>query len=147
MHIFKEGRAPFLEFLRNLTPQTVVLSLALIAGHRLRPTCCHMDGAAETMLFVCFLVIWLASVWANSSLFIEKYLVSVKRINRASKLFVRSGFKGLKNFAILLKFTWRNQRLIFIEIIFVFVVVEFGFAAVTMSAVGSATTLLNTFKK
>jgi hypothetical protein len=143
MHILKDGRAPFLEFLRNLTPQAVVLSFALVAGYKLQPTCCYPENAKRTAIFACFLLIWLTAVWANSSLFIEKYLVSVDRINRASRLLMRLGVKGFRNLGALLQYAWRNQRTVFVEAIVVFVIVEFGLVVVAMSAISSATAVVN----
>lgn len=35
MHLLNAGRATFLEFLRNLTPQALILSIAIIAGMKL----------------------------------------------------------------------------------------------------------------
>jgi hypothetical protein len=143
MHIFNEGRAPFLEFLRNLTPQAVLLSFAIVAGHKLRPTCCYPENAEQSLIFLCFLSIWFAAVWANSSLFIEKYLVSVKRIDRAAKLLVRKGVTGFRNLGALLIYALRKQRMVFVEAVVVFVVVEFGLVAVAISAITSATALMN----
>lgn len=142
MHIFNEGRAPFLEFLRNLTPQAFILTFALIAGYRLEPTCCYPENTKQTAIFLYFLSIWLVAVWANSSLFIEKYLVSVKKINRASRLLIRTGVVGLRNLKALLKHTWRKQRSVFFEAIIVFFVVEFGFVVVILAAIGSANTFI-----
>lgn len=142
MHITKDGRAPFLDFLRNLTPQTLVLSFGLIAGNKLQPTCCYSENAKQTVIFFCFFVIWVLAVWANSSLFIEKYLVSVERINRAARLLIKLRVTGLRNLSTLLRYAWRNERSIFFEVVVVFVVVEFGLVVVVMSAIGSATALL-----
>lgn len=142
MHIFKDGRVPFLEFLRNLTPQALVLSFALVAGNKLQPTCCYLENAKQSGIFVCFLVIWGIAAWANSSLFIEKYLVSAKPIGRASRLLIKFGVKGLANLRAVLKYAWRNERLIFVESIVVFAVVELGLVVVVLSAIGSAAALL-----
>jgi len=142
MHIFKDGRAPFLEFLRNLTPQAVVLSFALIAGHRLQLSCCDPGNVKLTLLWVCFSLIWFVSVWANSSLFIEKYLVSVKRIDDEAKRLSNGGVKGFRNLRALLTFAWRHERLIFLEAVFVFAVVEFGLVVVSLSGISSATAIL-----
>jgi hypothetical protein len=83
------------------------------------------------------------AVWANSSIFIEKCLVSVDRINRASRLLIRKGVKGLKCLHALLLFTWRGERSIFWEVVIVFLVVELGLVVVVMAAIGSATTYIS----
>jgi hypothetical protein len=142
MHIFKEGRTSFLEFLRNLTPQAFILTFALVAGYRFEPTCCYPQNTKQTAIFICLLAVWLIAVWANSSLFIEKYLVSVERINRASRLLIRLGVVGLRNLRALLLHAWRKERSIFLETVIVFAVVEFGLVVVIISASGSATTFI-----
>lgn len=141
MHILSGGRAPFLEFLRNLTPQAFLLAVALVAGFRLEPTCCHPENAKQTAIFFVFLAMWIAAVWANSSLFIEKYLVSVRHIDRASRLLIKLRVVGLRNLRALLVYAWRRQRMIFVEAMIVFVVVEFGLVVVTLSAIASASAL------
>lgn len=143
MQILKEGRSAYLEFLRNLTPQALLLSFALVAGRDLQPSCCYPENFKRTAVFFCFLFIWAMAVWANSSIFIEKYLVSVDRINRASRLLIRKGVKGLKGLRALLLFSWRSERSIFWEAVIVFLVVEFGLVVVVMAAIGSATSYIN----
>lgn len=138
MQIFKSGRAPYLDFLRNLTPQAVILSVALIAGRNLEATCCYPENFKQTIIFLCFLCMWIAAVWANSSIFIEKYLVSVERLNRAAKTLRKLGFKGFSNFKGVAIHSWRNERMIFVEALVVFAIVEFGLVTVVFSAVSTA---------
>lgn len=142
MHIFKEGRAPFLEFLRNLTPQALLLSFAMVAGYRLELTCCYPENTQQTLVSIFLLAIWLTAVWANSSLFIEKYLVAVDRIHPISRLLIRRGVTGLRHLCALLCYAWRKERMVFVEAIVVFLVVELGLSAQVMYAIGSAVGLL-----
>ena len=142
MHLFKGGRAPLLDFLRNLTPQAVLLSFVLVIGSKLEPTCCFPENASNTIIFLSFLAILLAAIWSNSSLFVENYLISVKRIERASKLLKRLGVTGIINLWAILKYAWRFQRIVFVEVVVVFIVLEFGIVTVLISALNAATTLL-----
>ena len=68
MHILSGGRAPFLEFLRNLTPQAFLLAVALVAGFRLEPTCCHPENAKQTAIFFVFLAMWLAAGMSSAEM-------------------------------------------------------------------------------
>lgn len=142
MQIFKDGRAPFLEFLRNLTPQSIIFSFALVAGNKLQPTCCYPENWKQTVIFSCYLSIWFLATWANSSLFIEKYLATATNIDKASRLLKRLGVSGCSHLIALLKFSWRTERLIFIESILVFIVVEFGLVTVVLTAVSSASAFM-----
>ena len=138
MHLFRDGRAPFLEFLRNLTPQTFVLSIAIVAGYKLQPTCCYIENTRQTTVFIFFSAIWVAALWANSSLFVEKYLISVNKINRFSKRLVRQNIKGFQHFKMLIVYAWRYKRIIFLELLFVGIVLEMGMTAVVAFAIGNS---------
>ena len=146
MHVFKGGRTAFLEFLRNLTPQVLLLSMAVIAGNRLELSCCYLENWKQTAIFLCFSAVGIAAVWANSSLFVENYLISTKRIDRASRRFLRSGVTGWRHFKVLGKYAWRKQRGFFVEAIVVSIIVEFALVAVIWSALGSGAALLRTFR-
>jgi hypothetical protein len=145
MHILKDGRSAYLEFLRNLTPQIVILSLALVAGHRLQPTCCYPENAKQTFIFLFILATWILALWANSSLFIKNYLVAAEKIDRASRLLIRAGVRDWRNLHLLFCFAWRNERAIFWEVIIVFTIILFGLVIVGTSAISSATTFLMMF--
>lgn len=83
------------------------------------------------------------AAWSNSSIFLEKSLITVQPINRASRLFVRHGLKGLRLMGANLAYSWRNQRIIFIELIVLMIIVEFGLVVVGISAIFSASSILN----
>ncbi|MGE8449993.1 MAG: hypothetical protein ACN6OP_05070 [Pseudomonadales bacterium] len=138
MQIFKNGRAPYLDFLRNLTPQAVILSVALIAGRNLEPTCCYPENFKQTVIYICFLLMWIAALWANSSIFIEKYLVSTDKLNRVARTLSKLGVKGFGNLKLVAVYSWRKERMIFVEALVVFAIVELGLVTVVFSAVSTA---------
>jgi hypothetical protein len=145
LHLLKDGRAAFLEFLRNLTSQTVFLSIAFVVGSKLDFRRLDFSNIAVTIIFWVPILIWALAAWANSSLFIEKSLVAVERINRASRLLVYKHKKprNLRLIQAALMYSWRNKKIFFAEVILVMVIVEFGLVAVVVLAVTSATSLLN----
>ncbi|MDQ1835214.1 hypothetical protein [Massilia scottii] len=59
-----ECRNPYLEFLRNLTPQIALLTLAMFIGAKawISPT-----GIQESILLAIFLVLFSYAVWANAT--------------------------------------------------------------------------------
>lgn len=142
MHLFNDGRAAFLEFLRNLTPQAVILSLAIVSGMRLDFTRIDFTNTGRTLIFWLLIAIWAAAAWANTSLFIEKSLVSVKPISRASRLFARQGRNGLRLTGANIAYSWRNKRVIFIELVVLMLIVEFGLVIVAASAIFNASSIL-----
>jgi hypothetical protein len=141
MQIFKNGRDAYLDFLRNLTPQAVIFSIALISGYGLEPTCCYPENLMKTMVFFVFLSMGMAAVWVNSSRFIEKYLVSADILNKVARRLQKNGVKGFRNLRGVLKYSWRKERIIFVEVVVVFVIIEFGLVIVIFSAINAATTM------
>lgn len=148
-YILKDGREPFLNFLRNLTPQAIFLALAALAGIKLEMwTCCHPENTKQTIVFFGFLGVWFLSFWANSSLFFEKYLVSVETINEESKrLISEEKLPFFKHFWALIKFAKRTQPQIIVEAFIAFFVIEFGLAATIYISVMTATNYFNLFHR
>jgi len=140
MHLFKESREPFLGFLRNLTPQALILSCALVAGYKIRPPYCCLENVMPIVIFFCLLILWFAATLANLLFFIESSY-QLKRLNRASKLLVGLGITGFGHFRALLSYSLRKQRMIFVEVPIAFIVVLFGLVVSMISAIGAATTL------
>ncbi len=142
MYLLNEGRAAFLEFLRNLTPQALILSIAIIAGMRLDFTKVNFENAGPTFIFWVLIMIWGMAAWSNSSLFLEKSLVSVKPVSRASRLFARRGLRGLRLTGTNLIYSWRNQRIIFAELVVLIIVIEFGLVVVAISGIFTALSII-----
>lgn len=142
MYILKEGRAAFLEFLRNLSPQVLLLTIAAISSHNLTFTCCYAANAKLTFLAICFYVVWGAAVWANTSLFIKNCLAPAKTFDDESRRLVYAGVRGWRNMRAVLVFAWQNERWIFLQILVIAVVVEIALVMVMLTAIGSANSLL-----
>ena len=99
-------------------------------------------NTGPTLVFWLLVAIWGMAVWANSSKKKKKSLISVKPINRASRLFSLQGRTGMRLTAANLAYSWRNKRIIFIELIVLMLIVEFGFVIVAFSAIISAASIL-----
>ncbi len=89
--ILNEGREPFLNYLRNITPQAILLSFALLATYKstIRPQ--HHTGLMVFALL--FFSIFAAASYANITLFyknifkdsLNKNNASIKRLCRKHK--------------------------------------------------------------
>lgn len=112
----------------------------------MEPSCCYPENLGKTVIVICLLIVFLLSVWANSTLFIEKYLVSLGKIDRVSCLLKSRGIQGFRNLNALLCFTWRYERSLFLEALIVFVVLEFCLVVMVMSALASAAAFINLLK-
>ena len=83
MHLFDEGSEPFLEFLRNLTPQIALLAISFVVGSRLDFTEFDLGNFFPTALCLIFLFLSIAGMVANSINFMVKYCTSLDRVNDA----------------------------------------------------------------
>ena len=73
MKILSEGRGPFLEFLRNLTPQVLLLAFALTIWVRLDFTSFDLSNWATTLAFYVCITTFVLAVIANMTQFLESY--------------------------------------------------------------------------
>ena len=145
MHLLKNGRAAFLDYLRNLTPQALLFTMAVLASNRLELTCCYWENAGQTALFLFFMLIGFAAVWANASVFIENYLISLNPIDLESKRLISEGVKGFAHFKALSAYAWREHRSFFWEVIVVAAIVEAGVVVPLFFAIGNSAALLRAF--
>lgn len=73
MSILGEGRGPFLEFLRNLTPQVLLLAFALSVWVGLDFTTFDLSNWATTLAFYVCAITFVLAVLANMNQFLESY--------------------------------------------------------------------------
>ena len=73
MHILKAGKASFLEFLRNLTPQVLLATLSLLAFGNVATTRPCWENFGLTVLGAVFTIVLLLAALANSIQFIVNY--------------------------------------------------------------------------
>lgn len=85
MYVLDEGRKPFLEFLRNLTPQVALLSLALFIGTRLDFDTLDWSNWAVTGFFFSMVVLVVLSIAANAINFSIDYCRSLEVLDKAVK--------------------------------------------------------------
>lgn len=141
MYLLNEGRGNFLEFLRNLTPQAGLLALAFVDGSRMDFSRVDFRNWPSMFVLVSLLLIWTLAAWANGSLFFERSLVRVSRLERGLRRLARRGIRFRFGYlAVVL--AWRYQRRLFLEIVLVMLILEFGLVMVVTAAAASALNLL-----
>lgn len=113
----------------------------MLSGHDLQWSCCYVKNTWETILSAVFFMIWVAAVWANSSLFVQRYLISVERIDRVSKRLGQREVTGFRHLQTLLTYAWRYRRVVFLELVFVGAVLEIGMTAVVIFGVTNSQAL------
>lgn len=139
MFILGIGRKAFLEFLRNLTPQILFFSVGFVGGSKLVIPSFDPSNAGQTIICFILLGIALCAAWANGSLFLSE---SITALNLRSGLPTPDKSVGPIQ---LMRTNWRfiwSKKWSLLEMIVVLVIVEFGFVAVTFTAIGAASSLV-----
>ena len=145
LQILNDGRAGYLEFLRNLTPQAVIFSLVLIVGSKLDFTTLDFSNTPQTAVFGTLLFMWGYSAWSNSTIFMEKILITPLPMKRASRLIKIKANRNHKLFCMNIMYAWRKQRILFLEMVILVVIVEFGLIMGCASAIYSAQSIMGNF--
>ena len=127
-----DGRKPFLEFLRNLTPQILFLTLSLIVGAKLDLTKFRLDAAGvgnALPFFMCILIFFGAAI-ANMSMFIDAALTSNEKLDSAVAAIKMKGLKSFHLTWALLRAAWKHNKAAFFQLTLSMLIAEFAFVAV-----------------
>lgn len=139
--IFSYARGPFLEFLRNLTPQILLFSIAIILGSKLDINKIDISNTLNSIPFILVVAVFFSAAIANMFMFIENSCKSVDWIDEKSKKFHKKGIKGWRHLRYLSVLLWRNSKIFFVEIVVAILIVQVGFSAVFLSSIQAATNL------
>ncbi|MCX7131062.1 hypothetical protein [Aeromonas sp.] len=139
--IFSYARGPFLEFLRNLTPQILLLSIAIIMGTKLDLTKFDLSNTWNTMPFILVMCTFFAAAIANIFMFIEGSCRSIEEIDEQSKRLHSAGVKGLAHLKELGVLLFKKSKMLFFEVAVALLLVQVGFLAVFISSIQAATNL------
>ena len=137
---FGDGRKAFLEFLRNLTPQIIFLTLSIIAGLGLDFTKFqfNIDGIKNELPIICCLLIFFDAAIANMSMFIEAAITSNEILDKEIEKIKAKNLKALHLTWALLCAAWAHNRLAFFQIALSLFIVEFAFIAVFIISIQGA---------
>jgi hypothetical protein len=133
-----EGRGPFLEYLRNLGPQTVLFALALLSANDLQLRCCYLTNAFETAVAAAFFVLFALAWWANTSLLLDRYfdyLLPTQDVElvKGSDSY-RSASKGRHKALAGLRFAARHRTLKLLEFLLILAVIQICLVVVAVAA-------------
>ncbi len=139
--IFSYARSPFLEFLRNLTPQILLFSIAIIMGSKLDLTKFDLGNTWNTLPFIFVIGMFFAAAVANMFMFIEGSCRSITDIDEVSKRLHSEGIKGVPHLKELGVLLFKRSRVLFIEVAVALLIVQIGFAVVVISSIQAASNL------
>lgn len=139
--IFSYARGPFLEFLRNLTPQILLFSIAIIMSSKLDLSTFDFGNIWNSLPFFLVVATSFAAAIANMFMFIEGSCRSFADIDDESKRLHSAGIKGGAHLKALGVMLYKKSKLLFVEVMVVFLIVQVGFLAVFVTSIQAATNL------
>lgn len=144
LQLLNDGRAHYLEFLRNLTPQIILFSIVLLLMVRIDFNRVDLGNVLPTLLFFFLLGSFMLAFYANSTLFYERCF-SGQRLWRLElfKLLTAQGLKGHRRFLAVLKAIWRERFIEALEMLIVFWFFHIALAVVVVMSIHSAATMFN----
>jgi hypothetical protein len=135
LQLLNDGRAHYLEFLRNLTPPSILLSFAFIVMHQLDFGRFDFDNWVPTVLFFFLFSGFLLAFYASSTLFYERCFSDL--IAWRTDLFASlntKGFKGRQRFFAKTAALWKEKKIEVLELVSVFFFFQICFPLVIVMA-------------
>ncbi len=119
IYILNDGREPFLNFLRNLTPQILIFALLLNLATMLNFSKFDLSNTKATLYFYLFVAMFLLACYANFSLFLRHYRKHVKRFDKMVCILRKRGYSPVRASLLSFYFVWQRKRVELIESVFV----------------------------
>jgi hypothetical protein len=141
--IFSYARGAFLEFLRNLTPQILLCSIAILLGSKLDLTRFDVGNTLNTLPFIFVVATFVAAAIANLLMFIENSCRSIADIDEESKRLHSQGIGGAAHLRQLGVMLFNKSKALFFEVAIALLIVQVGFLAVLVSSIQAAVNLHN----
>ena len=135
MHLLsKNGRTALLTFLRNLTPQALLLSVGLVLYIRWTST----HAIAEIVLAACTLTVVLMAIIANLDEFLDSAFSQSEAIAGQLGAVKKDEPSVAKRIWKVLKFIAREKPITLIEVLIAFFVIYIAMIAVLYTAIHAA---------
>lgn len=133
---FGETRGAFLEFLRNLTPQIVLLTASLILGYEIDFTSPSItwSGLGNVFPFAICVLMLVAAFIANVTQFIDKAISSNESLNIEIQRIRASDARGILRIRRLLGAAWIHKPRLFLEITIALLVAQGAFGVISLMA-------------
>lgn len=139
------ARTPYLHFLRNLTPQILLASLAWILALKLNFTKIDLANWVATLGFFAFLTLFLFAVHSNISLFMSELFPGLMPWVREREGSLESAnVSKLRLPMLLLGAALRERKLEIALAVFAMVMLQFVFAGILVSSIGAALGFIRT---
>ncbi|MFJ4145447.1 hypothetical protein [Pseudomonas sp. NPDC089734] len=137
---FGNNRKALLEFLRNLTPQVLFLTLTLIFASKLDLNKYDLsyEGVMRTLPFLSCMLVFGGAFLANMTLFIDSMLTSPPKLKKLTDKITRQKKSFSNRIPMLAAATWRHNKLGYLEVALALAITQTAFIAVIYTAIQSA---------
>lgn len=133
------GRGPYLEYLRNLTPQSILLTFTILVLAQLDSSF-SVNNFIKLMLTLVLFGAFCLAVYANSTLFYEKCFDELKVWMKSQEdALFESGVRKFRLLGKMITLIWSERRIEIIESLVALVFLQATLAIVIISATLSAT--------
>jgi len=142
MHILGAGRGAFLEFLRNLTPTILLISVAVVLWARLDFSRFDFRNWSATGAFYACVLTAALSWFANVSQFLDRAFAPIPGLEKALRIFKLKKRSPAQILQALTIFAWRRRPMIAIEALVVILIAVAAVHAGAHAAISAALTAL-----
>ncbi len=140
--IFTTGKPAFLEFLRNLTPQILLFSVAIVTSAKLDFTKFDITNFFSTLIFFFVLIVFMCAVWVNILLFLENSLPKLTELDAKSKEMNADKIDYRQHLKEIFTLYWTNHKHHFLWLLIASVVIEIALVSVLLASIPPADALL-----
>lgn len=147
IRIVRVGRKAYLEFLRNLTPQILLLGFAIHVGKQLDFTSIDFSNWLQTLIF------WVLFISFGFAFFINYFSLLSECFPDIDRLFKRQANRNqdnrlitIRSNAALFRSIFKNRPLVLIEIVFLTIFVNIVAAVILISGVRYAASLMTSMQ-
>ncbi len=146
IQLLNDGRAHYLEYLRNLTPQIIIFTILILMTTKLDFTRFDLNNWASTSLFYFLLGSFILAVYANCTIFWGRCFDGLYEWRSELHLSLNTqGIKGFRRFFAILNAFRKEKSIETIEAMIIFFFFQVAPAIVIYMAITSATSIwLNT---
>lgn len=143
LQLLNDGRAHYLEFLRNLTPQIILFSVTLLLMVKLDFTRFDFNNKLPTALFLFLLGAFALAFYANATLFYERCFADLLKWRSDLSASLRAQeIKGHRLFFAKLHAIWKERLIEVLEVMVVFWFFQIALAVVMAMSLHSASSIL-----
>lgn len=141
--LLNEGRACYLDFLRNLGPQTFLLVFLIILASKIDFSRFSLDGLLPTALFYVLLTAFGISAYANGSLLQSRCFSRLLRWRHLTSLLVcKPEIPFWRRLGLRLRAVWAARAVEHLEWLYAVYLVQGAFLAVVVTAAITASGFL-----